>query len=53
MPDFRVTLSVVVTVRDGTDPEVLAEKLMDFLASDPDDLFPEITVVEGFDYATD
>jgi hypothetical protein len=42
-------LSVVVTVADGTNVDALAESLFDFLADDPDDLFPEIATVDDFE----
>lgn len=48
MSDYRASLSVEVMVRAGTDLEALSERLFDFLASDPDDLFPEITVVDDY-----
>lgn len=47
--DFVAVLSVRVTVKGGTDPEVLADRLFEFLCSDPDDMFPEILEVEDYE----
>jgi hypothetical protein len=49
----RATLKVIVTMRDGVDPLMVAERLFDQLVSDPDDVFPEITEVEDYDAGTE
>jgi hypothetical protein len=42
-----------VTIGEDVDLPSVAERLFDFLASDPDDLFPEIVTVENFDFEVD
>jgi hypothetical protein len=39
-------LWIEVELQPGTDPLALADKLLDFMAEDADDVFPEIKVVE-------
>jgi hypothetical protein len=41
---------MTVTCPDSVDPDALAGRLMDFIASDPDDLFPQIETVEDYEY---
>jgi hypothetical protein len=45
---MRLQILFDVTVSDATDAWALAEKVFDFFASDPDDLFPEIETVEDY-----
>ena len=49
MSDKRISIEVKVLVDKDADPMKVAERLFDFLASDPDDLFPDITEVEEYD----
>jgi hypothetical protein len=46
----RINLFLTVTINDGADPEATAEGVFNFLAADPDDLFPQIEEVEDYDY---
>lgn len=45
------TIDIVIqaTIGDDTDPNAVVEKVYDLLASDPDDLIPEIETVDGWD----
>jgi hypothetical protein len=49
MADKRIAFEITVLADRDTDPILLAERVFDFLASDPDDLFPEINEVEQYD----
>jgi hypothetical protein len=46
----RADIYITVQVADDTDVSALAEMVFDFLADDPDDLFPAIEEVETYDY---
>ena len=46
----KVSLFLNITVKEGVDPETVAESVFRYLASDPDDLFPNIETVDHFDY---
>ena len=46
---MRLELKVLVEAKPGSKAWDLAERLFDFMVSDPDDLFPEIETVEGYD----
>jgi hypothetical protein len=46
----RAEIYITVTVKDDTDVAALAEAVYDFLASDPNDVFPQIETLEDFDY---
>jgi hypothetical protein len=47
--DYRATVVLQIIVTAGADLEALGERLFEFLAADPDDLFPEIAETETFD----
>lgn len=44
----NIALTVHVEVPDDTDTEALGQEVFDFLADDPDNLFPAITAVVDF-----
>jgi hypothetical protein len=46
----RLNIFLSVTIKDEAEPEPTAEAVFDFLASDPDNLFPAIETVDNFDY---
>jgi hypothetical protein len=46
----QINIFITVTLAEQADPGTVAESVFDFLASDPDDLFPAIETVEDFDY---
>lgn len=45
----RICFSFYVEIADKAHPEQIGNAIFDFLASDPDDLFPQIEVVEGWE----
>jgi hypothetical protein len=49
VPEKRIVVTLQLLTDRDADPLQVAERLFDFLASDPDDLFPDITEVEEFD----
>jgi hypothetical protein len=48
MNEKRIVVTLQLLTDRDADPLQVAERLFDFLASDPDDLFPDITEVEEF-----
>lgn len=46
----KISIMIDVTIADEAEPEALSENVFDFLADDPDNLFPGITTVDSFDY---
>jgi hypothetical protein len=46
----NISIMIDVAIEDSTDPEALAESVFDFLAADPEDLFPAIEAVNSYDY---
>lgn len=51
MSESRVT--ILFTLAKGTSVEDVGERLVDWLASDPLDLFPEIESVDGWTAVSD
>lgn len=47
---MNIRLIADVEIADDADPDALAEGLGDYLAADPDNLFPAILVVDDFGY---
>lgn len=45
----NLVLNIWFTAGDDTDADALVERLFDFLATDPDNLFPEIETVDNWD----
>ena len=43
-----ITIHIEMTVAEGTSGRALAEALFDFLADDPNDLFPQIEAVNDW-----
>jgi hypothetical protein len=46
-------LSFDIIVRDGADVATVAESVFRYVASDPDDLFPDIEETHNFHYQAD
>ena len=42
-------LTFDIEVQDGTDADAVAERMFDWLMEDVEDVFPEITVIYGWD----
>jgi len=45
-----VAIMIEVTVPDYVDPDKTSEAVFNFLSEDPNDLFPDITTVNSYDY---
>ena len=43
----KYTIAIDVEITDDADPDQLADDLFEYLMEDPEDLFPQITVVYG------
>jgi hypothetical protein len=46
----RANIYITVQVDDDTNMNALAGAIFDFLAADPNNLFPKIETVENYDY---
>lgn len=49
----NVIVEIAVTLVDGADPDVAAEKVRNLFAADPDDAVPEIETVTDWGWRDD